>query len=338
MAEENKAPVTALQDLIAGGIAGTASVVVGHPFDTYKVRLQTSAYGTKQSLNISNLFKGMGPPLSTAAVVNALIFSSYGESSRLYDQYFTSQGKGGTDEDNASTNGNTINGSNDDSVTGISPWKKSFICGSFAGTVQALVICPTEHIKCRLQIQNNIGFKEQIFKGPFDAVDKILSSHGIRGLYRGFVCTGWREIPAFGLYFATYDLVKEKTTYILSKTLDGGTEKDEVPGNDLRLWAASSLAGGVSGAFTWATIYPFDVIKTKIQTSPINTPTEKTRMLYITRQIMKQHGWRFFFRGLGVTVMRAFPVNAIIFPTYELTLMQLTSNGFGTPAMNEQKI
>eukprot|EP01083_Nonionella_stella_P162304 532674_1 len=103
MAEENKAPVTALQDLIAGGIAGTASVVVGHPFDTYKVRLQTSAYGTKQSLNISNLFKGMGPPLSTAAVVNALIFSSYGESSRLYDQYFTSQGKGGTDEDNAST-------------------------------------------------------------------------------------------------------------------------------------------------------------------------------------------------------------------------------------------
>ena len=207
-----------------------------------------------------------------------------------------------------------------------------------SNSVQALVICPTEHIKCRLQIQNNIGFKEQIFKGPFDAVDKILSSHGIRGLYRGFICTGWREIPAFGLYFATYDLVKEKTTYILSKTLDGGTEEDEVPGNDLHLWAASSLAGGVSGAFTWAMIYPFDVIKTKIQTTPINTPTEKTRMLYITRQIMKQHGWRFFFRGLGVTVMRAFPVNAIIFPTYELTLMQLTSNGFGTPVMNEHKI
>jgi hypothetical protein len=29
--------VTALQDFVAGGIAGSASVVVGHPFDTIKV-------------------------------------------------------------------------------------------------------------------------------------------------------------------------------------------------------------------------------------------------------------------------------------------------------------
>ena len=30
----------------------------------------------------------MGAPLSAAAVVNALIFSSFGESSRLWDDYF----------------------------------------------------------------------------------------------------------------------------------------------------------------------------------------------------------------------------------------------------------
>ena len=29
--------VTALHDFIAGGLAGSASVVVGHPFDTIKV-------------------------------------------------------------------------------------------------------------------------------------------------------------------------------------------------------------------------------------------------------------------------------------------------------------
>lgn len=31
--------VTALHDFIAGGLAGSASVVVGHPFDTIKVSL-----------------------------------------------------------------------------------------------------------------------------------------------------------------------------------------------------------------------------------------------------------------------------------------------------------
>ena len=81
--------VTVLKDLIAGGIAGSCSVIVGHPFDTYKVMLQTSAHSApKKSLTISKLYRGMIPPLASAGVVNALIFSSFGESSRLWDDYF----------------------------------------------------------------------------------------------------------------------------------------------------------------------------------------------------------------------------------------------------------
>ena len=86
--------ITAFQDLIAGGIAGSASVCIGHPFDTYKVRLQTSSI-LASSVSFSNttnafggfssLFRGMAAPLSTAAIVNSIIFSSYGESSRVWD-------------------------------------------------------------------------------------------------------------------------------------------------------------------------------------------------------------------------------------------------------------
>lgn len=95
-------PITALQDLLAGGLAGSASVCVGHPFDTHKVMLQTTSSNTAASsssmnaniqmnkLSILKLYRGMGAPLSTAAVVNALIFSSFGESSRLWDDYFFS--------------------------------------------------------------------------------------------------------------------------------------------------------------------------------------------------------------------------------------------------------
>ena len=35
--DEGEDEVTALHDFIAGGLAGSASVVVGHPFDTIKV-------------------------------------------------------------------------------------------------------------------------------------------------------------------------------------------------------------------------------------------------------------------------------------------------------------
>ena len=91
---QSEPQITAVQDLIAGGIAGSASVVVGHPFDTYKVLLQTSSSSaTTTSVSFSKssilkLYKGMGAPLTSAMVVNALIFSSYGESSRLWDDTF----------------------------------------------------------------------------------------------------------------------------------------------------------------------------------------------------------------------------------------------------------
>ena len=82
--------VTALQDLIAGGVAGSISVIVGHPFDTYKVRLQTTSAPLKSASlsgaspqssqtyasSLRCLYRGIGSPLSTAAVVNALVFSN----------------------------------------------------------------------------------------------------------------------------------------------------------------------------------------------------------------------------------------------------------------------
>lgn len=91
---QSEPQINAVQDLIAGGIAGSASVVVGHPFDTYKVLLQTSSSSANtpntsfSKSSILKLYKGMGAPLTSAMVVNALIFSSYGESSRLWDDLF----------------------------------------------------------------------------------------------------------------------------------------------------------------------------------------------------------------------------------------------------------
>jgi len=150
----------------------------------------------------------------------------------------------------------------------------------------------------------------------------------VTGLYRGFAVTAWREVPAFGLYFAAYDYIKDSVSDMLISSRWNHT----MPDSNAHLWAASSLAGGFSGALTWALIYPFDVIKTRIQTAPLDTPIEKRRIVFIFRQVMHEHGWRFFFRGLGVTLLRAFPVNAIIFPVYEITLEYLSNNKIGSSA------
>ena len=245
-----QAPVaTALQDLIAGGAAGSASVVVGHPFDTYKVRLQTSRPGCTESTKafggVSSLFRGMAAPLSCAAVVNAIIFSSFGESSRLWDEKVEHRVASA-----AKSNSSSIaKGGDASAALPHDSFTKSFCCGSFAGFAQSFVICPMEHIKCRLQVQHGAGSADAMYRGPFDAVHKIVSNHGIGGLFRGMCVTWWREIPAFGLYFSTYDYIKDTGNQLFAD--ENGEMKD------WHAWGASAFAGGISGCLTWLVICEF---------------------------------------------------------------------------------
>jgi len=272
--------------------------LVGHPFDTYKVWLQTS--GTKlgrcSDLTFSGLFRGVGAPLSTAAIINALVFGSFVGSSRIYDDYFILKER--------IPKSNSVSG---DYYT----LQKSFICGSVAGTIQSIVVCPADHIKCRLQIQQGRASLDPL-KGSIDAIGTIFKSHGLKGLYRGYTVTAWREIPAYGVYFASYNFVKER---IESRKMNTSP------------WVASILAGSFAGGLSWTIIYPIDVIKTRIQTAPLNSKLEKRKILFVGNWILKKYGWKYLFRGLNVTLLRAIPVNGIIFPIYEFTLRQLTCRG-----------
>jgi Mitochondrial carrier protein len=261
--------VSFFHDFVAGGVAGSASVIVGHPLDSIKVRIQTSAGGTGSTSissmvtgygGVSSLFRGMSAPLSTACIINAIIFSSYGWSSRLYDDYFS------TTTAALSNEGQTSPSLPHDSTI------KAFTCGSFAGLVQALVICPQEHVKCRLQVQHGKGSVDNIYKGPVQAAKSIIQQHGLsNGLFRGWWITCWREVPAFGAYFACYDIFKDKiNAYFVQRDEQQKAEQEQqqsyssvdvLATNDntgslsmahhAHTWLSSALAGGLTGALTW---------------------------------------------------------------------------------------
>jgi solute carrier family 25 carnitine/acylcarnitine transporter 20/29 len=320
MAEGAEDPdeVTFFHDFVAGGVAGSASVIVGHPFDTMKVRMQTAAVGsTSQGLlgmvrefgGLSSLYRGLEAPLSAAAVVNAVIFSSYGVSSRLWDDYMVTA----SDEDDSATMTHD-------------PWQKSMTCGSFSGLVQCVIVCPMEHIKCRLQVQHGRGASDYQYKGPLQAMRKIAREHGWLKLYQGWWSTCGREVPAFGLYFASYDYLKDIVhTYFDQqfRQSNGGDMIQPFIPTHAQTIAASALAGGCAGCWTWLIVYPVDIIKTRIQTSPLNAPSHDLGFWRVGSSLVAKYGWKYLFRGLSVTMIRAFPVNATIFPVYEYTLVSV---------------
>ena len=60
---------------VSGLVAGLSGTLVGHPFDTIKVRMQTGVKG--QPLTIHSVYRGVGPPLLTAGAVQALNFGLF---------------------------------------------------------------------------------------------------------------------------------------------------------------------------------------------------------------------------------------------------------------------
>ena len=293
--------VASAVDFGAGFVSGSASIFVGQPFDTIKVRLQTNPRfngpleclrHTVRTEGALALFKGVTSPVLSQSAVNATIFGVYGSTLRALGH-----GAGGSGEGD---------GSGGDAGAASSPARAPlsavFVAGSAAGLVQTVFVAPADLIKCKLQVQT-ASKAAAVYKGPVDVIRKVVRQNGPFGIMRGWVATFWRETPSFGLYFVVYEAIVRQLT-----------DPDSATGPS---WIASAVAGAATGSITWASIYPIDVVKSRIQTMPDNTPVAERRMLKVFGDLQREHGTRFFFRGLGTTMLRAMPVNGVLFPVYE---------------------
>ena len=313
MNDDIKAFEQTSKKLVCGGVAGTIGIMIGQPLDLVKIRLQTepgaypSAYScfsqTIRNEGIRSLYKGMTAPLCAQFFQNGLIFT--GESIAL----------GYLEPD-----------VNFDSDMSSSTVRNVFLAGSFGGLLQCLVLVPADLVKCKMQVDHSVTGKRGLYRGSLDCFSSVYNNEGMRGLYRGFGVTSVREVPAFGVYFFIY----RYSLQCLNALFDGigmnskvAVVTEEVK-TKTKPGIATLIAGGLAGSGSWVCIYPFDVIKSYVQTSTDVASVDKNGKVHkplgtigMATKLYKQHGSVVFFRGMGITVARAFPVNAIVFYLHE---------------------
>lgn len=317
MNDDIKAFETTSKKLICGGTAGTIGIMFGQPLDLVKIRLQTepgvysSAYScftrTVQEEGIRGLYKGMTAPLCAQFFQNGLIFT--GESIAL-----------GYLEPNV----------NFDADMSPNTVRNVFLAGSFGGLLQCLVLVPADLVKCKMQVDHSSAGKRGQYKGSLDCFSSIYNNEGMKGLYRGFGVTSVREVPAFGVYFFVYRYSLQTLNCLFEGTClcaKNRTSLAETSGTDkivTKPGLSTLIAGGLAGSVSWICIYPFDVIKSYVQTATDVASTDSRGKIVkplstigTALMLYKQHGFSVFTRGMGITVARAFPVNAIVFYLHE---------------------
>ncbi|XP_034383682.1 mitochondrial basic amino acids transporter-like isoform X1 [Cyclopterus lumpus] len=283
-------------DFVAGCVGGAAGVLVGHPFDTVKVRLQVQSidkplyrgtFHCFQSIirqeSLTGLYKGIGSPMMGLTFINAIVFGVQGNTMRQ--------------------------------LAHDTPMNQ-FLAGAAAGAIQCVICCPMELAKTRMQMQGT-GEKKpsrKLYKNSLDCLVRIYNREGLRGVNRGMVTTLIRETPGFGVYFLAYD--------VLTRSI--GFEP-----NDRFMIPKLLFAGGMAGIASWLSTYPVDVIKSRLQADGVGGVNQYSGIADCVRQSVRREGYMVFTRGLTSTLLRAFPVNAATFATVTLILMYARGEGEG---------
>mmetsp|Transcript_17705 Transcript_17705/g.24760 ORF Transcript_17705/g.24760 Transcript_17705/m.24760 type:complete len:307 (+) Transcript_17705:213-1133(+) len=299
VAESENEAMAIVTDLLAGTVGGCGGIIAGQPLDTVKVRLQSprTRHLYTGVLNCFSkvvrqegflaLFKGISSPLVGNAPMQAIVFGMNGNANRLMDKHVPYLRKTSSSDD----------------FTKKPNFLRMYLAGTWAGVGQLSVCVPVELVKCKLQVQQDANIK--LYSGPLDCVKKVFRKQGIFGFYRGFWPTFWRDGPTYGLYFVVYESIKWKA-------MDKTNGSNSVP--------SLLFAGGCAGICTWLFTYPFDVVKSIIQTLPDDAPREHRSMRYQFATNYRAHGHQFFTQGLTACLVRAVPANAATFLLYEYTL------------------
>lgn len=186
--DPKKAPL--YKRILAGALSGSLGQLVANPFDVVKVRLQADGRlkalgqnprysGTLNALlripkeeGIGGFYKGLGPSIGRAAVINGCGIASY-DWTKVQVLRLTGQEKGLVPQ----------------------------VIGSLvSGLVSALVSTPFDVIKTRMMNQPK-GAK--LYSNSFDCAVKTARAEGILGLYKGFLPAYSRLAPHRVVHFVT---------------------------------------------------------------------------------------------------------------------------------------
>lgn len=289
------------KSFIAGGIAGMCAKTTVAPLDRIKILLQAHNHhykhlgvfsglkGIVQKESIMGLYKGNGAQMVRIFPYGAVQFASFEVYKTILRNNF-----------------------------GQSHALK-FFAGSAAGITAVIMTYPLDVVRARLAFQVT---GEHVYTGIVNTLSIIFKTEGgMRALYKGLSPTIIGMIPYSGLSFYVFERLKHLSLEYIPNIC--GKNNPNSKGSSVVLTVpAKLLCGGFAGAVAQTVSYPMDVARRKMQLSMMHPETHRFGKGLVTTLVLtfREDGiWRGLYRGMSVNYLRAIPMVAVSFSTYELT-------------------
>ena len=297
-------------------------LLVGHPFDTIKVRMQCSPHGTytgpldcflqlARRESLLGLYKGATPPALGWAITDSVLLGSL----HNYRRFFARMTNPSYGED--------------DGVKGLAV-KYHALAGLMAGWTNSFVTTPVELVKAKLQMQTQrvsihlpgqpaataaaATVVKRDFTGPLDCVKQIIAQRGVFGL--------WHALPATLLFRSSFAAMFGSYEYFQQLFSSWkGTSWELSPGT------ITFISGGLGAEVFWLTAFPADVIKNRMMADNIQNPKYKDiRSAWLSAWNSRGADVKWYRKVRGVytgflpCLLRAFPTNAAALFAFETAM------------------
>lgn len=83
------------------------------------------------------------------------------------------------------------------------------------------------------------------------------------------------------------------------------------------------MSGGFCGIMSWLIVFPVDAIKTNLQKDIMMSKPRYNGFMDCAISLAKKNGIKGLYRGLNVTLLRAFPIHSLNFLVYEQVLKSI---------------
>ncbi|XP_061878181.1 solute carrier family 25 member 36-A-like [Entelurus aequoreus] len=171
--------------------------------------------------------------------------------------------------------------------------------GGCGGTVGAILTCPLEVVKTRLQSSsvtlyisevqlstvNGASVARVAPPGPLHCLKLIFEREGLRSLFRGLGPNLVGVAPSRAIYFAAYSTAKEK--------LNGVLEADSTQ--------VHMVSAGMAGFTAITATNPIWLIKTRMQLDSRNRGERRMNAFECVRRVYQLEGLRGFYRGMSAS-------------------------------------